>query len=444
MVRPEGGAMGLLSTSRTVYAGPNESLNLKLIKYLMARDENGVPLSLGEAHRLAKNELAGDANRLSFIFLGDPSVRLMVPVSHKVMIDSINGVYVTEDNADTLKALQVVTLSGSVADIDGNFDASFNGYVHVSVFDKEENVTTLANDAGSRPYVFRYRANAIFAGTAEVRDGIFSIQFQMPKDIKYRYGGGRIVMYAVDEENNYEANGSYDKCFVGGEYTNAPFENNGPQLDIYLNTPNFIDGGKVNDSPLFVANIKDESGINTIGSGIGHDIVMILDNDPKQEYRLNNYYQSVMGSYKEGSVYYQLSGLAEGKHTLFFRVWDVQNNSSSAELQFEVVKDLPTELFEVYAYPNPTSGPVNFVCVHDRPGLPMSISLIVYDLAGRMIWRSEKTAVTDNTSQTILDWDLRSASGNGTGDGLYLARLIFEDKNGIKSVKTVKIIVRTQ
>ncbi len=444
MTNPNGGAMGLLSTSRTVYAGPNENINLQLMRNMLTRDEEGVTIPLGEAVRRAKNALIGDGNRMSFIYLGDPAVRLAVPYSHKVSIDSINGLPIDVSRKDTIGALGIVTLSGSMNEYGGDYDPSFNGYAHVSVYDKESRVTTLCNDAGSSPFTFRYRSSLLFSGKAEVKEGQFSIQFQMPKDIRYNYGLGKIVVYAVDEDNNYEANGSYSDICVGGEAEGAEYENQGPEISLYLNSPQFQNGGKVNSSPLFVANVSDDSGINTVGSGIGHDIVMIIDDDPKQQYVLNHYFESEIGDYKRGTIRYQLSGLADGKHKLFFRVWDIQNNSSSAEVEFEVDHEYAPELYDVYVYPNPVSTDANFVCVHDRPQTPVTVTVSVYDLAGRMMWTSGRTLITDGSSQTVIPWNMQSAGGLTAGDGIYLAKVVFEDANGIKSWRTVKLIVRAQ
>ena len=139
-------------------------------------------------------------------------------------------------------------------------------------------------------------------------------------------------------QQGLEANGYYSNMVIGGEAKDAIIEKDGPELKVYLNTPYFINGDKVNENPLFVAELTDVSGINTIGSGIGHDIILKLDNDDKQEFVLNNYYESVFGSYNSGVVTYPLTNLTPGKHKLFFRAWDLQNNSASAELEFEVVE----------------------------------------------------------------------------------------------------------
>jgi hypothetical protein len=54
-----------------------------------------------------------------------------------------------------------------------------------------------------------------------VKNGKFQVEFIVPKDIRYNYGKGRIVMYAYDKEQNTEANGSFENIYIGGEAENV-------------------------------------------------------------------------------------------------------------------------------------------------------------------------------------------------------------------------------
>ena len=345
---PNGGAVALFTTTRTVFSYDNLNLNWEFTKYMTAKQPNGEANRLGDIMRYAKNGLAlqANSNRLSFTLLGNPALTLGYPRSHKVQLDSINGKLINDLTADTISALGVVRLSGSLVDSGAmDFDASFNGLVYLTVFDNEEQLKTLDNDQPDetlkRPCSCRDRPNPIFSGSAGVVDGKVTITFMLPEDIRYNFGTGRFVFYASDDDRNYEANGSYDKIIVGGEDKNAVYEDEGPEITAYLNTPHFRPGDQVNSTPLFVAHLWDASGINTVGSGIGHDIVLKLNNDPNQEYVLNNYYESVLGSYQEGYVHYQFSELQDGKYSLMFRAWDLQNNSSTVSFDFVVKRDLP-------------------------------------------------------------------------------------------------------
>ena len=451
MLNDRGGALALISSTRTVYAQPNMLLNIEIVKNLLdINTESGRINTIGEVYKLAKNKRAksSDSNRLAFILLGDPAIRLAVAETHIAKIDSINGNDVTSD-VDTVGALGKVILKGSICLIEDSsaIDNTFNGFVNVTVFDKEETIETLCNDAipsdtvnNQTPFTYTYRTNPLFVGNTEVKNGKFKVEFIVPKDIRYNYGASKIIMYAVDEVQGVEANGYSSQMIIGGEAEDAILENNGPKLKVYLNTPYFKNGDKVDENPVFIAELEDISGINTIGSGIGHDIILRLDNDSKQEYILNNYYESLLGSYTNGIINYQLFDLSEGKHKLFFRAWDLQNNSSSTELEFEVVKDLKTKLNDVYIYPNPVVDVANIVIEHDRPLSPFDVQLYVYDLSGRLISQEDASVVTDLSNKIIIDWSIKSSMN----DGLYFVKVVFIDDNGKKSSKSTKIFVRKQ
>ena len=450
MLNGKGGALALISAARTVYAQPNLSLNVELNKLLLAtNNETGRINTIGEAYRLAKNKRAynNDSNRLPFILLGDPAIRLAVPQTHSASIDSINGRDVTSA-VDTVGALGRVVLGGSICSLgDSVVDKTFNGYVHVTIFDKEEKIKTLCNDfkesdkdKNSKPFVYTYRANPLYVGQVEVVDGRFKVEFIVPKDIKYNFGAGRIVMYAVDEQQGFEANGHTSNIIIGGEARDAVIETDGPELKIYLNTPYFKNGDEVDANPLFVAELQDLSGINTIGFGIGHDIILKLDDDIKQEYVLNNYYKSDLGSYTSGVVTYQLSDLAPGKHKLFFRAWDLQNNSVSAELEFEVVKDLKMSIHDMYVYPNPVRDIANIVIEHDKPLAPIDVYMYVYDLSGHLIHQENMNLVTDASSKINLNWSVNSF----VSDGLYYVKAVLVDDKKRKTIKSAKIFVYKQ
>ena len=441
-----GGALALVSATRTVFAQPNMLLNIELAKELLNRNETGRINTLGESYKLAKNKRAksNDPNRLPFVLLGDPAIRLSCPENHIVIIDSLNGKNV-KLKLDTVGALGRVTLDGSVCFYsDYAVDETFNGYVHITIFDKEETIKTLCNDATDNskdePFVYTYRTNPLYVGQVQVVNGRFKSEFIIPKDIRYNFGAGRIVMYAVDEQQGLEANGYFSNMIIGGENKDAVIEEDGPELKIYLNTPHFVSGDKVNENPLFVAELKDVSGINTIGSGIGHDIILKLDNDIKQEFVLNNYYEAVFGSYNSGVVTYPLTNIPPGKHKLFFRAWDLQNNSSSAELEFEVVAGLDVSVNKVYTYPNPVIDQLNVVVEHDRPLAPIDVQLFMYDLAGRMVYNSNSDVVADSSSKINIAFDLNPS----ISDGLYFIKVILTDSNGKKDSKTAKIFVHKQ
>ena len=206
----------------------------------------------------------------------------------------------------------------------------------------------------------------------------------------------------------------------------------------------FRSGDKVNASPLMYVTVEDESGINIVGSGIGHDIVMRIDGDPKQEVVLNDYYESEFGNYKKGNIRYKLSDLANGTHSIFFRVWDLQNNSSTIDVFFEVEEGLTPVLYSIRCYPNPTSDIVYFVYEHDRPEEVLSCEAAVYDFRGMKIWTSAKQPFSSGQRTEPIAWNLKDENGKRVGAGIYVLRMSVAIEDGDPIYHTAKIIVKSQ
>ncbi|MGC9150373.1 MAG: type IX secretion system sortase PorU [Microbacter sp.] len=439
-LNPNGGGIGLFTTTRTVFSNANFTINQNFAKNVFYRDSLGNSLRLGDMMRRTKNAMPGDDNKMNFILIGDPALKLAFPApNYAVIVDSINHQPISK--LDTLKALSGMTVSGHINDPSSNgVCRQFNGYVQTYIFDKKQKITTLANISGSLPFVYYDRPTVLYSGKALVKGGYFTVQTIIPKDINYNFGTGRMNFYAADSLG-HEGQGNFENFMVGGTNPQVIWETQGPTIDMYLNSPQFRNGDQVNSTPLFVANVSDQTGINAVGSGIGHDITLIVDNDPNQYYVLNDYYQSALGDFRSGTVQYQLPALSDGKHTLTFRIWDVLNNSSDSTIYFIVQHDLKPSLFSVSNYPNPVvGGSTNFVLQHDRPDNLLSVRIFVYDLSGRLITSMQQNAFT-NSSKTIIPWNVTDANGTRLKPGMYLYRFEISTSNGAFSSKTQKVIV---
>lgn len=441
LLQPDGGAVAVFSASRTVYSNLNYRLNKNLATNFFKK-ENGEHLRLGDIVRRAKNQTDKTVNKLTFTLLGDPALMLNYPDQFSVITETINGRTLAE--TDTLNALGEVVITGRIDDGSGAVVSDFNGYVHVSIMDKEETLSTLANDNGSVPFVYKDRPNIIFIGKTAVVNGRFELVFRVPKDIKYTYGTGRIVYYAADEVNGYDANGSTTQFIIGGESADYLLESEGPKVNIFLNTPDFRSGDIVNETPLFVANVEDESGINATGSGIGHDIIYRLNSDTEQETILNDYYEAELGTYKRGIIKYKMPEMQDGRYSLFFRVWDLQNNSTTVTIGFEVQKGYQPYVYSLTCYPNPTTDIVHFVYEHNRPDELLELTANIYDLNGKLLWTSTKSVPSQNSCTEPIVWNLKDDNGHRVRAGIYLMRMLVGTVDGQKATNTVKIIVNGQ
>lgn len=437
LLNAKGGAMAFFGTTRTVQSNYNKAINMAYLRHVLTvRD--GRPITIGEAQMLAKNEMItsgqdNTTNKLQYSLLGDPALRLNLPTM-KVVIDDINGIA----EGARLKAGSIARVSGHIENGDG-----FNGVMTATVRDQRELITCKLNntsDSGAdTPFRYYDRTKTLFTGSDSIRNGRFTFSFAVPKDISYTDGSGLINVHAVNADHTLGAHGSTDRFTIGGSELES--ENTiGPSIYCYLNSPSFVNGGNVNTTPYFVAQVKDEDGINASGNGIGHDLELIIDGDMGKTYILNDHFRFDFGTYTSGSTYYNMPELAPGKHKLLFRAWDVLNNSSTTELAFNVVPGLDPNLFSVDVSQNPATTTTTFIINHDRTGSDMDVDIDVYDISGRWMWSHSESGVSTSQTYTI-DWDLTTGSGRKLQTGVYVYRVRIASGGSSKVSKAKKLIV---
>ena len=434
VLNPLGGGIGILSAARPVYASQNLTIN-KLFCENLFKKKNGENQRIGDVLSYAKNNVGTEINKLSYIFMGDPAVELTYPTKYQILTSKVNES--TAFGNDTLRALSTATIQGFIADENGTKITGFNGILHAIVLDKIQRITTLNNE-GDGGMTYSDRPNTLFSGDAVVTNGAFSFSFMLPKDIKYNYGTGRIDYYAQENMDGSEAQGYFENFIIGGTNNEIINDTDGPAVQLYLNSTNFVPKDKVNETPLFIANVNDPHGINTIGSGIGHDVMLTIDEDPSQSYILNDYFQATANSYTDGVVKFKLTELANGKHTLTFRVWDLLNNSTTQTTEFEVVKGLTPTIFSVYNYPNPVKTQTSIIVNHDRPETILNTIVEIFDLSGRKIWSFSQSSA-DNIS-----WNLITNDGNKVKSGIYLYKVSIKTSDSDITSKTNKMLITEQ
>ena len=445
VLNPYGGGIGIMSATRPVYASQNFTINRHFTENLFKK-VNGQHYRVGDVMAMAKNLVGTEINKLSYVYVGDPALKINYPTDYEVKTTQINEKSVS--SADTLSAMSVVSVKGQISDANGQKVTGFNGEIQVVVYDKAIKVTTLDNEKEflvedpvkyeERKFKFTDRNNKLFAGKAVVKDGEFEISFMLPKDIKYNFGTGRINYYANDSETGDEAQGYFENFVVGGTNPDIVYETEGPEMQLYLNSVNFVSGDKVNETPVFMAHLRDENGINRVGTGIGHDLLLTVDNDPRQTYVLNNYFEAAANTFKEGTVKYKLPELPEGKHTMSFRAWDLLNNSTTQTIEFEVVKGLTPHIFGVSNYPNPVSSVTRIKVDHDRPETILKTVVDIFDLAGRKIWTFEQANADD------VEWNVVSSDGKRVKSGIYLYRVTISTLDSDPYSKTSKMLIVEQ
>lgn len=431
VLNPKGGAIGILAATRTVYASQNTNLNRSVCDTLFGHsDVFHYDMTLGEAISIGKNLLGSDENKLAYVLLGDPCMRLNYPTDYHVE---------TLTEMDTLNALSVQHVEGRIIDEDLNTVSDFNGKVDITIYDKMQSIPTRDNDnVGGDPRVIAYNdyPNTIFSGATDVKDGLFNYTFMVPKDIRYNFDNGRIVYYAVtaDSLETAEAVGHFEQFIIGGTGSTVAIDTIGPEMEIYLNSPAFRNGDKTYATPRFFANLYDKNGINTAGAGIGHDLMLIIDDDPKMIYSLNEYFTAANNSYQAGQVSYLMEELANGPHSLTFRAWDLLNNSITKSLNFIVEAGLDPSIYNVTTYPNPVqqSGVVHLIVNYDQPDELIETEIYLYNTAGQMVYSHKQ----DNPDAVSIN-----LPSLGLNTGVYIYSVKIKSASSKYSTTSGKIIV---
>lgn len=441
VLNENGGAMAFFGTARTVFVPQNKAINRAFMKYVLTYDSNGKPITIGEAQRLTKSYLITSsedrsANKLQYQLLGDPAVALHLP-TQKVVVDSINGISVNDtQNKATLQAGSIATICGH---IEGNND--FTGLVSATIRDSRELITCNMNASAAADSAFAFYdyTKYLFNGSDSIKNGKFNISFAVPLDINYSDKAGIMNFHAVSSDKQMLAHGYCTNFIVGGTAT-VDNDSIGPSIYCYLNSPSFVNGGNVNSTPYFVAQITDANGINSTGNGIGHDLQLIIDGDMAKTYTLNDNFVYDFGTYTSGTTYYQLPELSAGKHKLKFRAWDILNNSSTVSLDFNVVRGLTPKLFNVGVTKNPASTSTTFIINHDRVGTTMDVDIDVFDASGRLLWTRHESGVSTGGAYTST-WNLCTDSGQQLQTGVYLYRVRVACEGSSQASKANKLVV---
>ena len=451
-LNPYGGMIAMFTTSRVTYGEHNKRFIQGVYNNLF-RIVGEEHHRLGDVYRMAKTN--GFSYEKRYVFFGDPALRLNYP-KWKVETLSINGnaSLITFDSIpltdttwqvnviynDTIGALQPVEIEGVVKNLHGEVATDFNGVVHVTMYDKEADLSTLGtSDADNNVYRFKMRNSVIFNGKTDVKNGHFKMDFIVPRDIAYRYGQGLISYYATDYV--VDANGSCDSFIIGGFYDDAEADSEAPDIRLFIDDTLFVNGGITGESPLLLAYVVDESGINTTGAGIGHDIMATLSGPSKNSYCLNDYFASEVDDPGKGLISYRMQDLADGDYTLTLKVWDIYNNSSTASIDFTVAHSDGMAVEHPANWPNPVTDETFFTFDHNQMANNMKVEIQIFDILGRWVTTLSETVSGSSTRVDPIRWNGRSATGATLRNGVYVYRIITTNDKGETATLVSKLVL---
>ena len=435
LLNPDGGGICLFSTTRIAFSSDANALGPAFFNAAL-NQLNGTYPRTGDIIRLTKQ--GGNRNYTHFCLLGDPAVTLAYPKEH-IYTSSVTSSSNSSFN-DTLKALSKITVKGFVGDKNGIILPNFNGVIFPTVFDKATNQTTLGNDLGPAGFInFSVQKNILYKGKANVKNGNFEFSFMVPRDINYQYGNGKISYYA--HNGIIDASGFKNDIVIGGSSSNPISDNEGPKINLFMNDENFVRGGTTNENPKIFIKLTDSSGVNTVGSGIGHDLIAVLDEKSNSPYILNDYYEADLNSYQSGKIIYPLDKLSDGSHTLNVRVWDIQNNSSNENTEFIVASSAELALRQVLNYPNPFTTSTKFFVEHNQCCASLNLSIQIFTISGKLIKTINKNLFNEGFRIDGIEWDGKDEYGDKLAKGVYIYKVKLSSNDGSATEKIEKLVI---
>jgi hypothetical protein len=440
---PNGGCVAMICPPRLVYMDNNRYLNITAATKMYKRDNNGQVMRLGDLLTYAKNNTnTGRDNSLRYHLYGDPAMRPAMP-QLKAVIDKINGNDVDPNNMPVFKARQTMAITGHIENLAGQKQTNFNGLIESTLFDCEKSVSFIDNN--DRVHTYEERQNKLALNVNRVKNGEFTFNITIPSEVTVNYDNYRpslVSLYAYDSENKKEAAGSCDDFYIYGYDETVVADTIGPDISYMgLNSTNFRDGDNVNESPLFIASVSDESGINFSNAGIGHNMTLTLDGITTFS-DVSSYYTAVEADNgSAGTINYALSDLSNGHHTLKLKVWDVFNNSSEKTITFNVMSGLKPEIDEIKAFPNPASTSTTFLITHNRPEATVTITIEVFNLMGQRVWSTTQSGRSSMFAAFPITWDLSDYSGTRLARGIYLYKATISNDGHQESTKTKKLAI---
>ncbi|EKN06463.1 hypothetical protein HMPREF1076_05234 [Parabacteroides goldsteinii CL02T12C30] len=432
------GGIALYTTVRVAYGSENDRINNSFLEKLF--DQSMYP-ALGDVVRSVKADNKSlRSKNLNFTFIGDPALKLALP-SHKIRINTINGKDAVQ-NSTNFRAYDEVTVEGEILAPDNSIIDNFNGKLEVKVMDSKIEITTRNNFRNDTAFKYMDYKNLVYKGSTQVQNGKFSFSFYVPGNISYSGKAGKMILYASDSEQKIEAKGNFTNYKVQGTSDDPLDDHEGPEIvKLYLNDSTFVSGDKVNTTPFFYARLWDQTGVDITEGGVGHDVMLMIDNKPFTSYNLNSYYDNIFGRKGEGEVRFGIPQLSAGMHEAVFKVWDVMGNPTTYTFRFEVDESLKPFITNIVATPTPAKGNVEFHLTHNRPESQMKVGIMVYDIAGRLHWKHEETGSSELFKDYVIDWDLRNNSGSHVRPGVYIYRAAISTNNSKEATEAKKMII---
>jgi len=452
---PNAGAGVTISASRSSGATSNETLARNFCTSLFDASCPSIGMALIRAK--AQSLISGDgSNSITYLIMGDPSLRYFKPVRTvrlQVLVDS-NGSMVVEPN--TLKALQPVTVKGTIVDEKGNPDNTFGSlsaaYVQLGLYDAPE-VTTRKDGGANNAITYVMPGKPVFSGKTPVRDGVFELSAVLPRSLSFDKTGPRLTAYAW--ENSKVGVGSQSYIFHGSVPPSDAMKNDttGPRItirplyDIEAMRPTQASfSGTISSSLPLNCELAliDPSGIDISGTGPDEGLTMEIPGYVSRR-NINQKFKFSEGDYRKGTAVlsFEENLLKTGAtYPLTITAQDMLGNVAKVSFSLEIVPEKSYSLNHVFNTPNPVrmGQKTQFFFFPSTTTTQntgeFGVVIKIYSLSGRLL------RVIKNASNGEY-WDCRDQMGVLLPPNIYLYQVTAyypQDKKQVKS-KIEKIVI---
>lgn len=427
ILQPGGGAVGLFTTTRPVFANTNFDLSFAFYKSLSEQKYN----RLGDLFRTTKNgSVQGVVNR-NFTLLGDPSLALALP-ELQVNIATINDLPAA--NPSPLSSFREIMIQGNI-NHNGIIQSDFNGEVNITLYDQPQNKATLG-DGDNQPMMYKSRDKVLFKGLAKAEKGKFTYKMIIP-EINELNQPGKFVLYASDRDQNLDAKGYLN--IESGIQCSECKDDTPPKIEILIDNENFQPGQKVSANPLLIVNLQDNSGIN-IAPKKGHDIVLYLDES--DTIVLNHYYQPVLDTAHKGKIIFELPELTKGKHQIKIAASDLFYNRAKAETYFILGENQPDAIQSFSFGPNPTDQEVFFHFSLNNPDPLLNAKILIFSSKGELMDQLQAEINTIGEEDFSLHLNIDDIKGSPLMSGIYILHFhIYNSSSQLLGKRRGKLII---
>jgi|WetSurMetagenome_2_1015567.scaffolds.fasta_scaffold00656_13 hypothetical protein len=442
------GMIAAISATREAYANDNERLAKNFFWFCFDTTADSAAKSMGEALALAK-AVGRDDNQKVYAFLGDPSLPLLRPV-RKIsfsIVDNTGAVL-----KDTLKALQQVTIRGTLLNRNGTPDLQFgsggNAKVQISLFNPP--YRTQRKDNGTNANVFyTMPGTPIFAGQTAVTNGAFEQHILLPKNVTFNTPGIRLTGYgwigasvALGSNKSYVFNGfaltkisdtvgpsiSVRPVYQGASASAEAASSSGAGFTDKITAP----------LPLTIEiMLFDSSGLDAVSTGPDEGMSFEVPGIIART-NIDHKFQFGQGDYRRGTATWTFDAgtMTPGSYTMNITAQDLLGNVGKRQIAFDVTTPEELALYHVFTYPNPmTMGQTSsfYYDLSKTETLTESDRVIVtirlFTLSGRLV------RVFKNAKRGEL-FDGTDFAGNRLSPGVYLYQMTAEDRIQQKVVKS--------